>query len=210
LTNWSIVALAAIFPIVYAVAKRPVLYDGARHFLFTVPPLACLAAGGLFWAASSLNVSSRRLAAGLAIAYVIFQVVTMVRLHPDEYVYFNEFVGGLPGAYGRYETDYWGNSYREAVKSLSRFVQARDSAGQPRHYRVYLTSIDRSCVTYFFPKNFSLTYNPAEADFFIATTRFNADKSVDGPTILTVERLGVPLAVVKQLSSPEAESHRDQ
>lgn len=210
IANWSIVTLAALFPIIYAIAKRPVLYDGARHFLFTVPPLACLAAGGLFWAVSGCNISVQRVAAAVAILYVLFEIVTMVRLHPDEYVYFNEFVGGLPGAYGRYETDYWGNSYREAVKSLSRFIQERDAGAQPRRYRVYLTKIDRACVTYFFPKNWLLTYDPADADFFIATTRFDADKAVQGPVVLTVERMGVPLAVVKEISSTGTSSHTER
>jgi hypothetical protein len=198
--KWSIVAFSAVFPLIYEMIQRPVLYDGARHFLFTVPPLACLAAGGLLWAVAGLSLTWSRTAAACMLAYVIFEIVTMVRLHPNEYVYFNEFVGGLPGAYGRYETDYWGNSYREAVLSLAHFVQMKEPAARSAKYKVYLTSVDRSCVTYFFPKNFSVTYSPLDADFFIATTRFNADRFVDGPVVLEVKRFGVPLAVVKDLS----------
>jgi hypothetical protein len=204
LVNWSAVAFAGFFPLLYAIVKKPVLYDGARHFLFVVPPLACLAAGSLWWVAPSLNVAARRFATAILVVYFIFEVVTLIRLHPDEYVYFNQFVGGLPGAYGRYETDYWGNSYREAVMSLEHLVGTRGAEAPGSKYKIYLTSINRSCVTYFFPKNFLLTYNPAEADFFIATTRFDADKSIDAPIILTVERLGVPLAVVKDLSADKA------
>ena len=34
------------------------------------------------------------------------------RNHPNEYVYFNEFVGGLKNVYGDYETDYYFNSLK--------------------------------------------------------------------------------------------------
>ena len=40
-----LVALAAALPVAVAVAMRPAMYNGVRHFLFVVPPLAV--AGGL-------------------------------------------------------------------------------------------------------------------------------------------------------------------
>ena len=42
-----------------------------------------------------------------------------IRNHPHEYVYFNPLVGGLDGAFGNYETDYWGNSIRMASEWLA-------------------------------------------------------------------------------------------
>jgi hypothetical protein len=47
----------------------------------------------------------------------------MVKLHPNQYVYFNYLIGDLPGAYGKYETAYYGNSYAEAVKKLVQYVK---------------------------------------------------------------------------------------
>jgi len=35
-------------------------------------------------------------------------------------VYYNELIGGVRGAYGKYELDYWGNSYKEAVDWILR------------------------------------------------------------------------------------------
>jgi hypothetical protein len=42
----------------------------------------------------------------------------LFKLHPYEYIYFNELVGYLPGAYNQFETDYWGASYLEASRWL--------------------------------------------------------------------------------------------
>jgi hypothetical protein len=36
-------------------------------------------------------------------------------MHPYEYIYYNEFVGGVRGADGRFETDYWCTAFREAM-----------------------------------------------------------------------------------------------
>jgi tetratricopeptide (TPR) repeat protein len=38
----------------------------------------------------------------------------IIKNHPNQYVYFNETVGGINGAYGNYETDYYSNSCRAA------------------------------------------------------------------------------------------------
>jgi hypothetical protein len=206
LRNAGILLLAGIFPMAYVLARRSVLYNAERHVMFVLAPLACLAAWGGYLAVSKLGYTSKRVVAVGALIYLAFHLTTMVRLHPDEYVYFNEFVGGLKGANGRYDTDYWGNSYREAVRDLSGYLIATNESGVDQKYKIYLTYINRACVTYYFPSNFSLVYDPDKADYFIANTSIGTDKLVDGQVVLRVEKLGVPLAVVKEL--PAAKAHR--
>jgi hypothetical protein len=126
--------------------------------------------------------------------YFLWQISVMVRLHPDEYVYFNQTVGGLKGAYGRFDTDYWGNSYREAVKALTAHLEQTEPGSH--HYTVMSVS-KRESSSYYFPPNLSFTKKPEEADFIVATTRDRLNEMLDGQVILTVERFGVPLTVVK-------------
>jgi hypothetical protein len=204
LRDFSILLLASVFPIAYVIVKKSILYNAERHLMFVIPPLACLAAWGCHRAVSKLGQGSKRVVAAFALVYLGLHITTMVRLHPDEYVYFNQLVGGLKGANGRYDTDYWGNSYREAVHDLSGYLRATQASAQGRKYQIYLKYIDRACVTYYFPPNFSLTYKPEEADYFIANTSIGTDKLLDGPVVLSVERLGVPLAVVKELPTGKA------
>jgi hypothetical protein len=46
-------------------------------------------------------------------------VFGIVSLHPYEYIYYNSFVGGVSGAEGRFETDYWAISFREAAEYVN-------------------------------------------------------------------------------------------
>ena len=160
LRNPGILLLASIFPIAYVIVRKSVLYNAERHLMFVIPPLACLAVWGCYLAVSKLSKAWKSLITVSALVYLIFHVTTMTRLHPDEYVYFNQLVGGLKGAYGRYDTDYWGNSYREAVLDLSDYLRIAKASDRNRRYKIYLKYIDRACVTYYFPSNFLLTYNP--------------------------------------------------
>ena len=43
--SFSLYALAALLPLIIAMVKRPALYNGIRHFVFVVPPMAIL--GGI-------------------------------------------------------------------------------------------------------------------------------------------------------------------
>jgi hypothetical protein len=191
----GLVILAAVFPIAYIAVRRPIVYDGMRHILFVLPFLAALAAHALVVAFGRLGPGARKLALGAGGVYLIYHLAILVHLHPHEYVYFNRLAGGLPGAYGRYETDYWGNSYREAVERLAARLEAETEAPPPP-YRVLLCSNPES-ATYFFPPYLSQTRDEADADFFIATTRFRCHESLEGEVMAVVERFGTPLAFVK-------------
>lgn len=47
-------------------------------------------------------------------------IVGIVRLHPYEYIYYNELVGGVRGAFRSFEMDYWCTSYREAMDWINK------------------------------------------------------------------------------------------
>lgn len=119
-----LVLFAMIFPPFYAIAKHSIIYDSWRHFLFIFPPLAVLTA--LSWDLLFTCFRQRSLkifGAALLMLTLLEPASWMVRFHPHEYVYFNPLVGGLKGAYGRYETDYWGNSLRMGSEWLARYYK---------------------------------------------------------------------------------------
>lgn len=175
-----------------------------------VPPLCVL--GGVAWVvlADALARAPAPLRAaaiaGVAV-WTALHVSLMVRLHPYEAVYFNRTVGGLAGEHGRYETDYWGNSYREAALGLQKHLAAEGARDRPP--RVMLCTrvkATRPLLAGYYLTGVEMTKNPAEADFFIATTRWDCADSVEGLEIFRVERSGVPLAIVKDLrGTPQGE-----
>jgi 4-amino-4-deoxy-L-arabinose transferase-like glycosyltransferase len=118
----GLVAFAVLFPLVYAFATRATLYDGIRHFLFVLPPLAALAALG--WVAAAERVGARlgrlQLAVPLALGLCVLEpVLWTARAHPFAYTYFNPLAGGFAAASHAYESEYWGLSLRRAAEWLS-------------------------------------------------------------------------------------------
>jgi len=55
--------LAATLPLVIAMVKRPALYNGIRHFIFVIPPMAVLAGTAFARTMSWLKENRRKLAA---------------------------------------------------------------------------------------------------------------------------------------------------
>ncbi|MEI9986666.1 MAG: hypothetical protein WDN69_27930 [Aliidongia sp.] len=51
-------------------------------------------------------------------------------------------------------------------------------------------------ANYFFPDNLVYTNDRAKADFFIAFTKDNCDKSLPGQEVFRVERMGALLSIV--------------
>ena len=95
------VALAAVLPIAVTVLTRPAMYNGIRHFLFVLPPLAVaggLAASLLIERANRYGGVIRAMILAVAIGGMALPVIGMVRLHPYQYVCFNHVTGGVQRA----------------------------------------------------------------------------------------------------------------
>lgn len=197
--QWCVVALSAVFPLIYVIVTRPVLYDGMRHFLFILPPLMVIAGGTLGQIVSWLQareLSYRwlpRLPYVFTAVSCLFVLLSYSSLHPFYYVYFNGWVGGLRGAYQNYETDYWGLSYREAVEQMALVV-----ASEPPRERLYTFAISGTghLVENFIPEGFVLIPSLADADFYVAYTRVDQHAKGSGSIVAFVERDGVPLNVI--------------
>jgi len=112
----------ALLPIVTTIVTRPAMYNGIRHFVFVLPPLAV--AGGLC-ANIIVEYLQRFGRTALAAAAAIFvfgislPVIAMIRLHPYEYVDFNEIAGGVRGAQSRFMLDYWGLRSRKRARTCA-------------------------------------------------------------------------------------------
>jgi len=202
-----LVGFAAIFPIVYAVAVRVTLFDGMRHFLFVVPPICVVAAIGFDRVLLWLQPRPWKAAiyAGLG-AYIAYHGTVMARLHPNEYVYYNAFIGGTEGAEGLFKLDYWGNSYAEAVHGL--VEKLREDYGDEFESRSFKVRVcgPKAPASYYFPANFEMTSDNGEADFVIAMTAYvpagimtpeaECRPALAGREIFRVERLDALMSLV--------------
>ena len=195
--QYGVIAIAALFPIAYAVYIKAVLFDGMRHFIFVLPPIAVAAALVAEHVVERLRSFRWRWAAvGLAALYGIGHIGIMVSLHPDQYVYYNGLVGGVDGAQGLFKTDYWGNSYAEAVKGLTNYLETEYGAEFEDHDFTVAVCGPPISADYFFPENFVYTDDRDKADFFIAFTKDNCNNALPGKEVFRVERMGALLSIV--------------
>lgn len=181
---WSFV------PLVGFILTRAPLYDNFRQVLFVLPPLFILA--GL--AFDQLQYPPLKVAI-IALA-IVPGIAAGLQLHPYEYIYYNRFVGGVQGAFRRYELDYWGTSYRAAAAYLDQTAPANATVWVegPTHLLQEYTRPDLKIYS---------TYETARADHYdyvVALTRFNLDlQSYPDATVdHTIERQGALLTVIKK------------
>jgi len=194
---YFIVGWGIAFPVAFAIAIKAVLFDGMRHFIFVLPLIAVAAA-------LVADQACTRLARApylwpihvMLLIYGIGHISIMVMLHPNEYVYYNAFVGGIEAAQRKFKLDYWANSYAEAVQGLENYLQtAYGPDFEDREFTVAVCGPPIS-ADYYFPSNFRFTRQRAQADFFIAFTKDNCDRSLPGRPVYRVERMGALLSVV--------------
>jgi Dolichyl-phosphate-mannose-protein mannosyltransferase len=192
--------LAALLPILVTVAIRPAMYNGIRHFVFELPPIAAL--GGL--AAARIAGRLRQygkiaLGAGALALFVgvASPVVDMVRLHPYEYTDYNHFAGGVGGARQNFMLDYWGLSLTQASRRLLANISERHETPPHGQWTVAVCGPHPPVVVALGPQ-FTTTWDPNGADFAMVVGEFYCAK-LDAPVLFDIEREGVVYARVYDL-----------
>jgi len=188
-----LIGLSFVVPVATFVALRPTMYNGPRHFLFVVPAMVLLAVYGLTWLTAFLARRHRALAGGLVALVLAVQgqaVATMVAIHPYEYSYFSPVVGGLPGAVGRYELDYWGTCNKAAAEWLAKNHTGRAPVTVEVSAPAFLT-------TNYLPRNgFEVTNR--SPDFYIWAVREHlADRHPSYRTVYEERVQGYAMCIVK-------------
>jgi hypothetical protein len=200
----ALVSLTIVIPLACQVILRGPAFTGLRHFLFVIPALATLAGIGLDAAMTMLARRGRLVGAGgLAVVTggLLWSAVTLVRLHPYEYLFYNPLVGGLEGASRRYDLDYWFGSMPEALNQLEAYLRT-EPADPRRPAPIYSVAVcgerlEFEKVVTLPQLRFDFKERWDQSEFFIAPTHMNCDGDLDGKVVGTVERLGVVIAYVK-------------
>ena len=117
-SRWRLAALwgLMLFPAGAAIVRHLSLYDGIRHMLFIVVPMAVLAAAGWDFVFGTVPRKTIAFAAAAFTMMIAEPFLFQLRNHPNQAVYFTPLAGGPRGAFGRYDMDYWGNCVLEATR----------------------------------------------------------------------------------------------
>jgi hypothetical protein len=110
LVAWCLVPLAVV------VLLDAQIYAAFRQLMFVFPALFILTSIVFDKIFSALRRAVwAPVIVGMAIAPGL---VGIARLHPYEMIYYNELVGGIAGASGRFGLGDWGTTYREAIEFI--------------------------------------------------------------------------------------------
>jgi hypothetical protein len=97
-------------------------------------------------------------------------VFGIIKLHPYEYAYYNQFVGGTGQAAKRFETDYWNTCYKEAMEYIR--------STKLKNIRIHVGAKGVPIIKYYADNDFQVikysrytTIWPG--DFVISTSRAN-------------------------------------
>ncbi len=187
-------ALWFALPLVALIVTRSPLYDNFRQVIFILPPVFFIGGLSLDWLFTRLT---RPLVRGaITAALVLPGILAGLQLHPYEYIYYNSFIGGVPGAQGRFELDYWATSYRAAMQYVNGIA--------PANAKIFVAGPSYLASLYARPD--LKIYGDADMhsqsfDYAILTTRYRVDLEdfPNAPVIETIERDGQALSVIKKL-----------
>lgn len=141
------ILFAAVFPVFWVVYQKSNLYGGIRHLLFVMPCMVVGASG--FWS-GLMNTAGKYVRLSVVVVWLGLAVLPlghMVKNHPNEYVYFNEFVGGLKGVYGDFELDYYFNSLKQSCDWFKKNVSL------PQDRKTVIVTQFTPAVSYYFRKD---------------------------------------------------------
>lgn len=103
-----------LVPIFRVSLPRSVIYGGDRQIMEFLPAMCLLSGLGAYQLASFLK-RYRNLTKVLVILSFLYPVLVLIKLHPNENVYFNSLIGGLKGAREK-NFPSWGNSFGNVYK----------------------------------------------------------------------------------------------
>ena len=124
--TYGFILFTILFPVVFVIFEKSNLYSSWRQFLFIYPGIVLLAAIGFHYFFESIKDRYIRwIAVALLVALSVHPVKFMILNHPYYYLYYNQLVGGLKGAFGNYETDYYFTGQTKASEWLINYLKEK-------------------------------------------------------------------------------------
>jgi len=205
-----------IFPLAYVVYKESNVYGGWRHILFIFPPMVVIA--GITIDSLARILKSRYLKYALVLiilAGIAHPIRYIIVNHPFEYIYFNETMGNVKNAYGRFENDYYLNSLRQGSEWLienilpdvpaDKKIRIATNASVNYYFRHYRDKVNTQYTRYYDRGSYDWDYAVYFCNYI---DPYQLKNNIWPPykTIHTIEVDHVPIcAVVKRESKKDFE-----
>jgi hypothetical protein len=197
-TILTMLALAATLPLMVAMVKRPALYNGIRHFLFVIPPMAVMAGFGFAWILERVRRQGVMAMVGVSAVFIsalLLPLTEMIRLHPYQYTYFNHVAGTVRAADALYMLDYWGLALKQASEELREQLEERQEVPPAnRKWKVAVCGPQQPARVAL-GDEFSIGWDSHAADFAMTLGEFYC-KGLNAPVLVEIKRDDVVFARV--------------
>jgi hypothetical protein len=209
----TLLLFGAVFPIFYMIYKHSTVYDTWRHVFFVYPFWVIMGAIGIDMIGSFIKTPVRSwVPQAIAIVGLLPAIAWTFYSHPNQYVYFNELAGGVKGAFGNYDIDYYQNGGLQAANWILKNAQ-------PVNGRKIIVKSNLSGIEHYFSADtarFAASYgrynerSTYDWDYYITYSRYvpaevlQQDKWPPANAVYKVEVQGVPLMAVLQRKSNES------
>jgi hypothetical protein len=197
-TILTMLALAATLPLMIAMVKRPALYNGIRHFLFVIPPMAVMAGLGFAWIVDRVKRQGIMAVVGVNAVFILalmLPLTEMIRLHPYQYTYFNHVAGTVRAADALYMLDYWGLALKQASEELREQLEERQEVPPAnRKWKVAVCGPQQPARVAL-GDEFSIGWDSQSADFAMTLGEFYC-KGLNAPVLVEIKRDDVVFARV--------------
>src|ERR1700761_2759245 len=191
-------ASAATLPLLIAIVKRPALYNGIRHFIFVIPPMAVLGGNAFAWTINRLKENQRHWQPAVVAVFAFglaLPLTEMIRLHPYQYTHFNHIAGTVREADDRFMLDYWGLALKQASDGLREELDERqESPPRGRKWKVAVCGPQRPAQVALGP-DFTIGWDSHAADFAMTLGEFYC-KGLTAPVMVEIKRDDVVFARV--------------
>jgi len=167
-----VLGIGIVFPVAYAIVIKAVLFDGMRHFIFILPLIAVAAAvaadRGLDWLS---RFPYRQPVWGVLALYGCAHISIYGHAAPDQYVYYNAFVGGSRAPSTNSSSIIGPIPYAEAVRVSRTICAPTYGADFEEHEFTVAVCGPPISAGYYFPPNFRFVRDRARADFLLPSRR---------------------------------------
>ncbi len=214
----GLLGFTILFPVVFVILKHSNLYGSWRHFLFVYPGIILIAALGI---QAFFDRFKQRIVQVSAIALLILLSVHPLKFmaanYPYFYLYYNQSVGGLKGAYGHYETDYYYHTMREGAEWLQEYLKNKPElepvvvGGNFPVEWYFRDEKDIKCVYFPYPERSKYDWDYAiVANSYIPPDVLKNKTWPPRNTIHTIFADGIPVcAVVERLTKDDLQGIRE-
>lgn len=166
---------------------NPIVYNGLRHFLYLLPLISLTAAISIMKLPFNLKYMGF-----ITIAIFLPVIVSIIKMHPYEYVYFNPLAHRIFEIEKEFETDYWGMTYKEATGKVVMYID-NNQLVLPKVYPCNLSF----AVAYYSQFKFEVVNKSADADIIICDTENDLKRENKGQIVDTVQRSGMILNYIR-------------